>query len=438
MAWQIFWLELELRNGPKLPGRSEVALMHGMSRRQFASLAIVAGDSGRRVLAAPAAKIDLRGFLQKRQIPAAAAMAATADSVIYEDASGVRIAPNSIFDIASMTKAITTTAAMQLVERGKLSLDEPASKHLPELANLNVLEGFDKAGKPILRPARKPVTLRHLLSHSSGFAYDTWNESMWRYSEQTIGTAGDAYPNSMWGRASLPLMFEPGTGWQYGPSADWTARLVETISGQTLDRYFATNIFGPLGMKDTTYTVSAEKLRRLVPQYTREKDGILKEVPRKPPEPPKAFFGGAGLHSTVRDYTRFMQMILRHGLSSEREQILQPSSVKGMSTNQIGKISAGKCRNFFPAQGWHDITFHPGFTDGFTLGFLVNAVPYEGGRSAGSLAWAGGWNSFFWIDPARGLCAVIMMQFQPFYDPAAVAVLNDFEKAVYRNVAARS
>ena len=412
--------------------------MPGLNRRQFGGLSLVAGASARRILSAPAVTIDLHGFLQKQRIPAAAAMVAREDAVLYEGASGmrdsssgVRVTPDSIFDIASMTKAITTTAAMQLVERGKLSLDEPASKWLPELAHLNILDGFDKSGRPILRPAVIPVTLRHLLSHSSGFAYDTWNEQMWRYSEHTIGRAGDAYPNSMWGRAPLPLMFEPGTGWQYGPSADWTARLVEVASGQSLDRYFAANIFGPLDMKDTVYVLSAEKVSRAISQYARQKDGLLKQLPRKPPAPPKAFYGGSGLHSTVRDYTRFMQMILRQGLGAGKEPILQPASVAGMATNQIGKISAGKCRNFFPAQGWHDITFHPGFIDGFTLGFLVNSVRYEGGRSAGSLAWAGGWNSFYWIDPARGLCAVIMMQFQPFYDPAAVAVLNDFEKAVY-------
>jgi CubicO group peptidase (beta-lactamase class C family) len=231
-------------------------------------------------------------------------------------------------------------------------------------------------------------------------------------------------------------MFEPGSGWQYGASADWVARLVEVASGHSLDRYFAANIFGPLRMKDAVYSLSPDQFERTVSQYTRQKDGILKELPRKMPDPPRVFFGGAGLNSTVGDYTRFMQMVLRRGLTIDGQRVLRTSSIQEMSTNQIGKISAGKMRNYFPGEGWHDITFHPGYTDGFTLGSLVNGTAYPGGRSAGSLAWAGGWNSFYWIDPPQKLCAVLMMQFQPFYDPAATEVLNEFEKAVYRNVAA--
>jgi CubicO group peptidase (beta-lactamase class C family) len=417
--------------------------MHGISRRQFGGIALLAGVRARPLLGATAVDQNLQNSLRKWKIPAATAMVAAPDKIIYEGAFGlrdlhssVRVTPESIFDIASMTKAIVTTAAMQLVEQGKMTLDEPASKHLPELEKLNVLEGFDKGGKPILRPATKAVTLRHLLSHSSGFAYDTWNENMFRYAEQTVGQAGTAYPSSLWGRAPMPLMFEPGTGWQYGSSADWTARLVEVTSGQRLDRYFDATIFGPLGMKDTGYAFSAKDFERKVTQYTREKDGSMTEIPRKLPEPPKSFFGGAGLHSTVGDYTRFMQMILRSGVGANGQRILQAKSVQDMSTNQIGKISAGKCRNHYTFTGWRDVTFHPGFTDGFTCGFLINHTAYEGGRSAGSLAWAGGWNSFYWIDPPRKLCAIIMMQFQPFYDTAAAEVLNDFEKAVYRNEAA--
>jgi CubicO group peptidase (beta-lactamase class C family) len=370
-------------------------------------------------------------------------MVATANKVIYQAAfgtrdsrSGVRVNVESIFDIASMTKAIATTAALQLVEQGKMTLDEPAGKHLPELEKLDILEGFDKQGKPLLRPATKPVTLRHLLSHSSGFAYDTWNENMWRYAELTVGSAGAAYPSSVWGKAPMPLMFEPGTGWQYGASADWTARLVEVTSGQKLDRYFASNIFDPLDMKDTGYAYSEKSFERKVSQYTLENDGRMTEIPRTLPEPPNVFFGGAGLHSTVGDYTRFMQMILSRGNGANGQRILSPKSAADMSTNQIGSISAGKCRNYYSFTGWRNVTFHPGYTDGYTCGFLINATAYEGGRSAGSLAWAGGWNTFYWLDPPRGLCAVIMMQFQPFYHQAAAEVLSEFEKSVYRNVAA--
>lgn len=414
--------------------------MSTISRRQFGGMALLMGAGAHRLFGATTIDMDLEDSLERQHIPAAAAMVATADKTIYEGAFGtrdstsaVRVTTASIFDIASMTKAVTSVAAMQLVEQGRMVLDVPASKYLPELEKPNILEGFDKAGKPMLRPAVTPVTLRHLLSHSSGYAYDTWNENMYRYTTQVVGNAGTAYPTSLWGRAPLPVMFEPGTGWQYGPSADWAARLVEVVSGQRLDRYFQTNIFDPLEMKDTSYFVPAAKLNRVVSQYERQSDGVLKELPRKQQDPPKVFWGGSGLKSTVGDYTRFMQMILRHGAGADNQRILQAKTVGMMSTNQIGKISAGTMRNFFPAQGWHDIIFHPGFTDGFSLGFLVNATAYKGGRSAGSLAWAGGWNSFYWIDPPRGLCAVIMMQFQPFYDRAAVEVLKDFERLVYQS-----
>ena len=181
--------------------------------------------------------------------------------------------PDSIFAIASMTKAITATAAMQLVEQGKINLHEPVSKYLPELGKLDVLTGFDSAGKPILRPATKPVTLHHLLTHTSGFAYDTWDESMLKYNTLHGGpSAGTVAPLT-------PLIFEPGTRWQYGTSVDWTGRLVEAVSGLTLEQYFQRNILQPLGMKDTTFVFPAGKFDRLVATSRRQPDGSLMEDP---------------------------------------------------------------------------------------------------------------------------------------------------------------
>jgi CubicO group peptidase (beta-lactamase class C family) len=239
-------------------------------------------------------------------------MVATADKTTYSGAfgkrdlaSGVDVKPDSIFAIASMTKAITTAAAMQLVEQEKVKLHEPVSKYLPELGKLDVLTGFDNAGKPVLRPAAKPVTLHHLLTHTSGFAYDTWDESMLKYNTLHGGpAAGTVAPLT-------PLIFEPGTRWQYGTSVDWAGRLVETVSGLTLEQYFQRNILQPLGMKDTTFIFPAEKFDRLVTSRRRQPDGSLKEDPRTVPVPPKAFNGGGGLFSTAPDYVRFMQMILR-------------------------------------------------------------------------------------------------------------------------------
>jgi Beta-lactamase class C and other penicillin binding proteins len=228
-------------------------------------------------------------------------------------------------------------------------------------------------------------------------------------------------------------MSEPGTRWEYGTNIDWTGRLVETVSGQTLEAYFQANILRPLGMQDTGFTVPADKFDRLVSSYQRQADGSLKENPRTPPDAPKSFNGGGGLFSTARDYVRFMQMILHRGRSGRAGQILRPGTVAMMTTNQIGEMSAGKMKTVRPERS-SDVDFHPGFTDGFGFGFLINTAAYEGGRSAGSLAWAGIENTFFWIDPQRDLCAVLLMQFLPFCDSEAIGLLRDFERAVYASV----
>jgi methyl acetate hydrolase len=406
-----------------------------ITRRHFSGITLLLATTPRNLFGATGLNETLRSALERRNIPAATAMVATADKTLYTGAfgkrdgsSGVAVTPDSIFSIASMTKAISSTAAMQLVEQGKVQLDEPVAKHLPELAKLSVLDGFDKStGKPILRPAAKPVTLRLLLSHTSGFCYDTWDEQMFKYVSKT----GPVTP----GASVTPLMFEPGARWQYGIGVDWAARLVETVSGMTLEGYFQRNIFQPLGMTDTSYILPPKKFDRLVSNYQRQSDGSLKEVPRKQPEVPKTFNGGGGLYSTAGDYVRFMQMILRHGHGPGNVQVLQPKTVEMMATNQIGDLSAGKMKSFRPERS-SEVLFHPGQRDGFGLGFLINATAYEAGRSAGSLAWAGLDNTFYWIDPRRGVCAVLMMQFLPFVDKAAVGVLNDYERAVYATLPA--
>jgi methyl acetate hydrolase len=408
--------------------------MPDISRRQFGGALLILG-AGARCVRGATAEIGpvLETSLQQHKIPAAVAMAATSAKITYTGAfgkrdskSGVAVTPESIFIIASMTKPVTSVAAMQLVEQGKLKLDEPASTYIPELGSLQVLHGFDAAtGKPILKPATKPVTLRRLLTHTSGFVYDTWDADLLRY-EKASGNAiqlGAVAPLT-------PLMFEPGTRWQYGTSADWSGRLVETVSGLTLEQYFQKNILEPLGMSDTSFLVPEAKFDRLVSEYNRQPDGALVENARTMPAPPKAFNGGGGLYSTAPDYVRFMQMILRRGRGSSGVQILQSKTVDMMATNQIGELSAGKLKSVRPNIS-SDVDFHPGFKDGFGFGFLINSKAYEGGRSAGSLAWAGVANTYFWIDPRKGVAGVIMMQFLPFADKEALAVLGDFEHAVY-------
>ena len=400
--------------------------MFTLNRREFGGIALALSTQAGNLRAATAIDEGLHAAVTRRKIPAAVAMVATAEKITYagaigkrDAASGIAVTANSIFSIASMTKAITSVAAMQLVEQGAVQMDEPVSKHLPQLAKLEVLEGFDKEnGKPVLRPLNNPVTLRQLLTHTSGFAYDTWHDGMFQYTAK----AGP--------KLVTPLAFEPGTNWQYGTGVDWAGRLVEKVSGKTLEEYFQNNILKPLGMADTSFILPEEKFDRLVSACQRQTDGSLKENPRTMPKPPTVFNGGGGLYSTAGDYVRFMQMILRRGRGSDRQQILQPRTVDLMSSNQIGDLSAGKLKSKRPNLS-SDVDFHPGFTDKFGLGFLINTTAYAGGRSAGSLAWAGISNTFYWIDPRRGLCAVLMMQFLPFCDADAIGVLREFERAVY-------
>lgn len=355
------------------------------------------------------------------KIPAVAAAVAGADGVRYSGAFGIRdaasgkaVETDGIFSIASMTKAVTCAAAMQLVEQGKLSVDDPMSKHLPEFASLQVLTGFDAAGKPQMRPASKPVLLRHLLTHTSGFAYDIWDRKLLQFNKGPR----PAIP---------PLMREPGEAWEYGTSIDWVGRIVERISGENLELYFQKNLLGPLGMRDTSYLLADAKFPRLVSTWTRAATGAdLKENPYAPPKPLTSFNGGGGLYSTPTDYVKFMQMFLRGGVKD----VLSRKSVEAMSTNQTGNLAAGRLQAARPNLS-ADVDFHPGFDDRFTFGFLMNPQPYARGRSAGSLAWAGFYNTFYWIDPKRSLCATIMMQFLPFCDPAAVSLLREFEQAVY-------
>ena len=307
--------------------------MHRFTRREFAGVALVMGAQSRNLMAASSIDAVLRSGLEQRKIPAITAMAGTANAVTYSGAfgtrdavSGVPITVDSIFSIASMTKAVTSAAAMQLVEQGKVvTLDEPASKHLPELGRLQVLDGFDSSGKPILRPSTTPVTMRQLLTHTSGFAYDIWHEAIFKFT-------------SSGGDAKHVLAFEPGTQWQYGPSTSWVGWLAEAASGMDLERYFQQNVLGPLGMKDTSFILPKERYERLVGRYQRENNGSLTPVPRSLPVPPTVYHGDGGLFSTAPDYLKFTQMILKRGLGPGGERILKEKTVALMSANGTGTL----------------------------------------------------------------------------------------------------
>jgi len=360
------------------------------------------------------------------EIPGVVAMAANQQAVVYQGAFGVRsmatMAPMSsdtIFRIASMVKLLTSVAALQLVERGKLKLDEPAGSVDPTLASPQILAGFDLKGIPQLRPAQKPLTLRNLLTHTSGFSYPLWDSNVIRYLKFARGHPG---------LPRMPLMFEPGTRWAYGGSLDRVGRMVEIAGGQSLDVYFRDNITGPLGMTDTGFSITDQQRARQASLHVRNADGKLLPQLLEKPKPPSAPSGGGSLYSTAPDYLALLQALLNNG-SSQGASILKPETVALMSANQIGDIEAGKLRTTNPALS-NDVDFFPGARLRWGLGHMINAGPVADGRSAGSLTWAGLFNTYYWIDPAMRIAGVIMMQILPFADPLALKTYRQFERGI--------
>jgi CubicO group peptidase (beta-lactamase class C family) len=367
-------------------------------------------------------------------VPGVVALVAQGRDPIYAGAFGVRslerpqpMTLDSVFYIASMTKPVTTTAALQLVEQGKLALDQPAGEILAELKAPQVLDGFDAQGKPILRPARTQVTLRNLLTHTSGFTYDVWDRDMERYRRE----AG-VPPTATGKNAALvtPLSFDPGARWEYGTGIDWAGKMVEKASGQRLDAYVREHIFEPLGMNDTSYRPGPAQRDRVVAMHARQADGSLKVIEFSTPEQPEFIPGGGGLYSTAPDYLRFARMILGHG-SLDGARVLKPETVADMGRNQIGDVDVVLLKTTTPQRSL-DAEFFPGLKKKWGLGFMINAEDAPTGRSAGSLAWAGIANTYFWIDPKRELAGVVMMQLLPFVDTEAMATFTAFESGIYK------
>ena len=381
------------------------------------------------------AKADeaLRTAVERGDMPGVVATAGTPDGPIYTGAYGKRGLPDgpamtadTVFWIASMTKAITSTAAMQLVERGKLSLDKPVAELLPELADKQVLEGFDATGSPRLRPAKRPITLHHLITHTAGFGYDIWSPDLIRYMELK-GIPGIISCENL--ALTTPLLFDPGDQWFYGINIDWVGKAVEKASGQKLGDYLAANIFGPLGMKDTGFRLTPEHRTRLVVMSARQADGKLEPLPLEIPQDPEFQMGGGGLYGTAADYLAFQCLFLNAGRADGRP-VLSPQTVTLMSENAIGDLNVQPLKTVVPAYS-NDAEFFPGVVKKWSLGFMISTAQVPGGRSPGSLAWAGLGNTYFWIDPSKGIAGVILMQLIPFADPKALALFDNFEKAVY-------
>ena len=377
----------------------------------------------------------LRGAAEVREVPGVVAVAATSDGPIYAGAFGVRsldggpaMTLDTVFRIFSMTKAITCVAAMQLVEEGKLSLDAPVPDiGEPALSSPQVLDGFDAAGQPRLRPARTPITLKHLMTHTAGFTYEMWNADTRRY------IAATGAPSILTGggvdRYRRPLNFDPGTRWEYGINIDWIGRLVEAVSGRSLEDYLRERVFAPLGMADTGFVPTLEQRARQANVHQRTADGSLVPQPLPPLATPEFFAGGGGLHSTAGDYLTFLRMLLNGG-SLDGARILRPETVALMNENQIGELPAGVLKSCMP-ELTNDVDFFPGAQLRWGLGYMLNLEAGPNGRSAGTGSWAGLGNLYYWLDPVRRTAGVIMTQILPFVDPAAVQLYGSFERGVY-------
>jgi len=404
-----------------------------------AVIASAAGLRGRRTSAKeggtrdkePAMSIDrvVKEAVESGALPGVVAMAATRDGVIYQGAHGARtvgtedpVTLATTFRLHSMTKAVTAVAAMQLVEQGRLTLDAPLSALLPDLGQRPVLTGFDEAGQPVLVPARTPITLRHLLTHTAGFSYDMWNAATLRWQKAT-GTPGSGSGK----RASLlqPLAFEPGTRWQYSIAIDWVGLAVEAASGQSLEDYCRRHILGPLGMNDTTFTQSDEQRARRITMHKRQPDGAIAPIILDRPEVNEYLNGGGGLFGTVPDYLAFTRCLLGGGAP-----LVRPETFALMSANAMGDIRVEKLVAAMPALVG-DVEFWPGMDKTWGLSFLINTKETPEGRSAGSLAWAGLSNLYYWVDLKKGVTGVFASQMLPFYDARAVDAFRAFERAVY-------
>jgi len=417
--------------------------MRRITRRQaigaMGAAATFATGLGRPVFAetaSGAAGIDqaLTEAVKSGRVPGVVALAANDKGTIYSGAFGVRslaqsqaMTVDSMFWIASMTKAVTTAAAMQMVEQGKLKLDQPASEILPDLASAQVLEGFNAAGTPQLHPAKRPITLRQLLTHTAGYTYDIWNENTGRYEKQAnlpplITCKDDAL--------KTPLAFEPGERWEYGINIDFAGKMVEKVSGERLESYFHEHIFGPLGMADTSFKLSPSQRERLVAMHARGADGSLKPIEFEMPQEPEFFMGGGGLYSTGSDYLKFVRMFLNRG-SLDGKTVLRPETVAMMGQNQIGDVNVVVLKSVLPDSSL-DAEFFPGMVKKWGLGFMINTETAPTGRSAGSLAWAGLANTYFWIDPTKNIAGVILMQLLPFADPQALQTFAEFESRLYK------
>ena len=365
-------------------------------------------------------------------VPGAVATVANRDGVLYESAfgekalgSGNAMTPDTVGWIASMTKAITSVAALQCVERGLLHLDAPAKNVCPELGKVGVLTGFDANGQPTTRPPKRDITLRQLLTHSAGFSYEIWNTDMQKVQAALeIPSVTECKEKAL----TLPLLFDPGEAWEYGINIDWAGKMIEKVSGQTLGQYLKQNILDPLGMHSTAFFINDDMRKRLASTHLRGPDGNLSVFPFEIPQQPEFEMGGGGLYGTAVDYLKFLRMVLNGGqLGGAR--ILTPEGAHSLGINHMADCRVYNLKAAIPLT--NDAEFFPSIPKSWSLAFQINHQETPTGRPAGGMMWAGLANSFYWVDQTNGIAGVYMTQIFPFADSKSLPLYYDFEKAVY-------
>ena len=369
--------------------------------------------------------------------PGVVAMVTNRDGEIYRGAEGVRrigeaaaMTEDTVFALFSCTKAITATAALKLVEEGRLDLDAPAKRYLPEIGELRVFEGFDGNGEVKLRAPKRDITTRMLLLHIAGFGYD-FSNPIYRLLIEEHGLASHRRGTKDGYRA--PLLFDPGERWEYGLGIDWCGFVIEAIVGERLDAIVEAMVFEPLGMKATGWTMTPDMSVRRASMHQRAPDGALSALPLEPPTRVEVIGGGGGLYGAVGDYMRFLRMWLNDG-RGERGRVLEPETVAMASRDGLGALKTRPLPGVIPRLS-HDVDFFPGMSKSWGLSFMINDEAAPTGRPAGSLGWAGLGNLFYWLDRETGVAGFWATQIFPFMDPTSLGGFMDFETAVYASLA---
>lgn len=359
-------------------------------------------------------------------------MARDRDCVIFQGAAGVRrlgeaqpMTTDTVFALFSCTKALTTTAALRLVEDGALDLDRPARAYLPEIGEIGVLDGFDADGAPRLRSPKRDITPRMLMLHTAGFGYDFANPLIKRLLD-----AGRLTPHRAATRAGFrhPLVRDPGERWEYGINIDWLGMVIEAVAGQRLDALLRALVFDPLGMDETAHIPTPAMRARLASMHQREDDGAIRPLDLQPRENMEVFPGGGGMYGTVGDYMKFLGLWLNEGAN-----VLRPATVAWAERDGLAGLKVPPLPTVAPHVSGA-VDFFPGQTKSWAYSFLVNDELAPTGRSPGSLAWGGLGNLYYWIDNERGVAGFWAAQMFPFADLSALGAAQAFETAIYEGL----